>query len=313
MTYGSVCSGIEAATVAWKPLGWSAAWFSEVGRFPSAVLEHHYPDVKNHGDFTKIETSGPIDVLVGGTPCQDFSIAGFRAGLDGERGNLTIEFLKLAGLLRPRWVVWENVPGILSINSGRAFGAVLGGLGHCGFGLAYRVLDAQYFGLAQRRARVFVIGHLGDWRRAAAVLFDAQSLSGDPAPSREAQEGTSRGIEIGPAGGRFSDLAPTMDARAKDGPIRNQIAPAVLARCLNAGATGRIDWETETFVARSMQVRRLTPIEAERLQGFPDEYTLVPFRGKPAADGPRYRALGNSMAVPVMRWIGKRIEMVEAL
>ena len=148
MTYGSVCSGIEAATVAWKPLGWRCAWTSEIEPFPSAVLRHHYPETTHYGDFTKIKDPEPIDLLVGGTPCQAFSVAGLRGGLDDARGNLTLEFLRLAGRLKPRWIVWENVPGVLSIDGGRTFGTFLGGLAALGYGFSYRVLDAQYFGLA---------------------------------------------------------------------------------------------------------------------------------------------------------------------
>ena len=203
MRYLSVCSGIEAATAAWHPLGWIPAAFSEIEAFPRAVLKHHYPQVPLHGDFTTIKGDeyGAIDLLVGGTPCQDFSVAGLRAGIAGDRGNLTLEFLRLAARTRPRWVVWENVPGVLSSDGGRALGAFLGGLAELGYGFAYRVLDAQHFGLAQRRARVFVVGHLGDWRRAAAVLFERESLSGHPAPRREARK----------------DVAPTIAARTRGG------------------------------------------------------------------------------------------------
>mgnify|MGYP007071585731 CR=1 FL=1 len=170
LRYGSVCSGIEAATVAWHPLGWKPAFFSEIDKFPRAVLQHHYPHVPLHGDFTAIrgDEYEPIDLLVGGTPCQSFSVAGLRQGLADARGKLALEFLLLARRLRPRWVAWENVPGVLSKNGGRDFGSILGGLVECGYGFSYRVLDAQYFGLAQRRKRVFVVGHLGDWRRVAA-------------------------------------------------------------------------------------------------------------------------------------------------
>ena len=189
MIFGSVCSGIEAASVAWLPLGWRCAFVSEIDAFPSRVLAHHYPDVPNLGDFTAItpEQHEPIDVLVGGTPCQDFSIAGLRAGVGGDRGALSLEFLRLAGRARPRWIVWENVPGVLSSDGGRALGAFLGGLAELGYGFAYRVLDAQYFGLAQRRKRVFVVAHSGGrWQRAAAVLLERESLRGHPAPGREA-------------------------------------------------------------------------------------------------------------------------------
>ena len=359
MIFGSVCSGIEAASVAWHPLGWKAAFLSEIDKFPRAALTHHYPTVPLHGDFTTIQDGDyePIDLLVGGTPCQSFSIAGLRGGLADARGNLALEYLRLADRLRPRWVVWENVPGVLSSNGGRDFGSFLGALGKLRYGFAYRVLDAEYFGLAQRRKRVFVVGYLGDWRRAAAVLFEPQSLRRDNPPSREARK----------------DVAPTISARTKgggglgtdfdlDGGLiayggGNGAGPTDVATACNAhGGSGRIDFESETFVtsyrtspncgawetggrigapttgtdqtshlaplraatggsrrsyvARS-GVRRLTPRECERLQGFHDDYTAIPYRGKPAADGPRYKALGNSMAVPVMRWIGRRIQMVE--
>ena len=373
MRYLSVCSGIEAAAVAWHTLGWTPAAFSEIEAFPRAVLAHHYPTVPLHGDFTTIagDEFGPIDLLVGGTPCQDFSVAGLRAGIAGERGNLTLEFLRLAERCAPRWIVWENVPGVLSSDGGRALGAFLGGLAELGYGFAYRVLDAQYFGLAQRRERVFVVGCFGDWRRAAAVLFERQSLLRDTPPSREAGERVARPIAAGsPHGSGYRNDVDTADSLiASTGDVSHY---------LNAGGMGRIDYESETLIAFSvkdhgadagdisptlrsgghdkshanggvmpviafgwqnsarqgasasasvtptldksktpaiagMQVRRLTPRECERLQGFPDDYTLIPYRGKPAADGPRYRALGNSMAVPVMAWIGRRIAMVETL
>jgi DNA (cytosine-5)-methyltransferase 1 len=186
--YLSVCSGIEAATVAWHPLGFEPVAFAEIEPFPSAVLNHHYPSVPNWGDLTKFQEwpDASVDLLVGGTPCQSFSVAGLRKGMADPRGNLALTYLALADRYRPRWVVWENVPGVLSSAGGRDFGAFLGGLAELGYGFAYRVLDAQYFGLAQRRKRVFVVGHLGDWRRAAAVLFERESLSGHPAPRREA-------------------------------------------------------------------------------------------------------------------------------
>jgi DNA (cytosine-5)-methyltransferase 1 len=212
--YLSICSGIEAASVAWHPLGWQPAGFSEIEPFPRAVLEQrlgavpvdwdhrHRPGsntVPLFGDFTKIEAHhvGPVDLLVGGTPCQSFSVAGKRLGLDDPRGHLTLEFLALAQRVRPRWIVWENVPGVLSDDGGRTFGTFLGLLGELGYGWAYRVLDAQFArvggferAVPQRRRRVFVVGHLGDPSRAAAVLFDRESLRGNPAPRRKAGEGT---------------------------------------------------------------------------------------------------------------------------
>jgi len=477
MTFGSVCSGIEAASVAWHPLGWRSAWFAEIEPFTAALLKHHYPEVPNYGDFTNIRprlaaagishrrdspdalrdagagAAEPINLLVGGTPCQSFSVAGKRAGLDDPRGNLTLEFFALAGRLRPRWVVWENVPGVLSDDGGHTFGTVLGILGKLGYGAAYRILDAQYFGVPQRRRRVFVVGHLGDWRRAAAVLFERHCLSGNTPPRREAREdvagslgggsgergwcsdtermtfvpevsyalnahptrrydaqanetfvagvagpvtsnpygdhesresllvahalradgfdasedGTGRGTPIvafracgqdgftpnrvapplcstdgggtvptiafscKDSGSDAGELAPTLRSMGHDQSHANaggQVAVAFTERgrdrgrtfefqeecayCLtNPGSGGRT--HSRQVITPQMAVRRLTTRECERLQGFPDDYTAIPYRGKPASDGPRYRAIGNSMAVPVMRWIGERIAAVDAL
>lgn len=162
MRYGSICSGIEAATVAWHPLGWKPAFFSEIEAAPRAVLAHHYPDVPLHGDFTTIEAGQyePIDLLVGGTPCQDFSVAGLRAGLAGERGNLTLEFVRLLKRLQPQFFVWENVPGVLSLKEGDTFRQVLDAFCDAGYILDVDILDAQFHGVPQRRRRVFVCGQL---------------------------------------------------------------------------------------------------------------------------------------------------------
>ncbi len=201
--YLSVCSGIEAASVAWEPLGWEPAAFAEVEKFPSAVLAHHWPQVPNLGDMTRHESwnLGAIDLLVGGTPCQSFSVAGLRKGLHDPRGGLMLTFLEIAQRQRPRWIVWENVPGVLSSHGGRDFGAFLGALGALGYGWAYRVLDAQWFGVAQRRRRVFVVGCLGDGAAAATVLFESESVQRNPAPSREKGQGVAADA-AGGAGGR---------------------------------------------------------------------------------------------------------------
>ncbi|MCM2472137.1 DNA cytosine methyltransferase [Rhizobium sp. CG5] len=491
MTYGSVCSGIEAASMAWHPLGWKPAFFSEIEAFPSAVLAHHYGSnlpgeplstngVPNHGDFTKIPASaGPIDLLVGGTPCQSFSVAGKRLGLDDPRGNLALEYLALARRLGARWFVWENVPGVISsvtdeedgesgVRSGLEgreagdewieesdFATFLSFVRECGYGFAYRVLDAQYvrvdgFGRAvpQRRRRVFVVGYLGDWRRAAAVLLEPEGLRWDPAPCRQAGKGvagavaastgrcgrtddpergkliavgygggnTSGAIDVstaltahghridfevetfiaGPVSppltrnpygdhearedllvahtlkgegfdasedstGRGTPIVPVVaiaihsDALGRDGIARSDSLDAAGAsRKRDAGAgiieDGSVyhlmantqphavafahqaggkqttlgysdDGTVQTLsahqtpaIAQPWAVRRLTPRECERLQGFPDDFTNVPWNGKAqASDGPRYKALGNSMAVNVMRWIGTRIDLMERL
>lgn len=248
MRYLSVCSGIEAATQAWHPLGWSPVAFSEIEPFPSAVLAHHYPDVPNRGDMTKFEEwpDEPVDLLCGGTPCQSFSIAGLRQGLADPRGNLMLTFGAIAGRYRPRWLVWENVPGVLSSNGGRDFGTFLGMLGQLGYGFAYRVLDAQHvrtrrfpFAVPQRRRRVWVVGYLGDWRRAAAVLFDRESLSGHPAPRREAGKVAptipARSLGGGGLGTDFDCDGGLICANSGD-----------VGYCLTASAQQSLDAETET-------------------------------------------------------------------
>ena len=402
MNYLSVCSGIEAATVAWHPLGWNPVGFSEIESFPSQVLKHHYPTVPNLGDMTKFkewQIESNVDVLVGGTPCQSFSVAGLRKGLDDPRGNLMLTYLAIAKQHRPRWLVWENVPGVLSSADGRDFGSFLGGLAICGYGFAYRVLDAQYFGVAQRRKRVFVVGYLGDWRPAAAVLFERESLSGHPKPSREARKVTptlsSSGTGVSRVGFNCEDqwfietpiaarmtafgeyqidgTASAMKARdwkdatdliaqpipfdttqitspqngnnPKSGDPCHPLAagahpPAIVqsieylsaysiredakantfsatelevANALKALQPSPQSHHAQTFVAQKIAVRRLTCVECERLQGFPDHYTDIKPKGKQTADGPRYKALGNSMAVPVMNWIGQKIQKVEDL
>ena len=397
MKYLSVCSGIEAATTAWHPLGWEAVGFSEIEPFPSQVLAHHYPNIKNYGDMTKHEEwdikPGSIDLLVGGTPCQSFSVAGLRQGLKDPRGNLSLTYLAIAARLRPRWIVWENVPGVLSSSGGRDLASFLGALGNLGYGWAYRVLDAQWVrtqqhprAVPQRRRRIFVVGCLGDPTAAATVLFKQQSLQRDSKksgasrqevtgdvegrvgkcrndldqgafiPVMSMDEECNPGIEmIGPiirggGGGRHDCVAVpyTKAKRAQSDTddetwVEGQVNPTLsLFDCGDVRATtiaiqgnliGRdkggpqgvgasTDGVMYTMtkadvhgVAQAMTVRRLTPRECERLQGFPDDYTLIPWRKKAAADcpdGPRYKALGNSMAVNCMEWIGERITAFEA-
>ncbi len=343
MKFLSVCSGIEAASAAWHPLGWEAVAFAEIDAFPSAVLKHHYPSVPNWGDLTKFKDwpDATFDVLVGGTPCQSFSVAGLRKGLDDPRGNLALTYLAVLDRYRPTWCVWENVPGVLSSAGGRDFGAFLGGLGQLGYGFAYRVLDAQFFGVAQRRRRVFVVGNSRSWQRAAAVLFDAACLSGDPAPRRETREGFAPGVagclggssqtggfrttDLDNHGAFIPEVANPLTARMRKGinttldEGQTAIAFAEVADPVAANQArtytreGSHNFRVSNVAHTTMTVRRLTPRECERLQGFPDDYTLVRYRGKPAADGPRYKALGNSMAVPCMAWIGRRLQFVHEL
>lgn len=465
-TYGSVCSGIEAASVAWDPLGAKPVWFSEIEPFPCAVLAHRFPDVPNLGDMTAIAArirDGSVvapDVLVGGTPCQAFSVAGARAGLSDPRGQLTLAYVDIADAIdsvravrgeQPVITLWENVPGVLS-SKDNAFGCFLGVLAGedcelqppggkwadagCVFGpsraVAWRILDAQYFGLAQRRRRVFVVSSARTGFDPAAVLFEFDRLRRDTPPSRGArtavaaltangvgtcgaddnqgqaghlipaegcgwdghenlisfyptqdpissEDGITHAMGCGSSSGQASvgvaypllevgkrTGASTTDTRAGIGigsdadPMftlqagaQHGVAVAISLRGREGGATAELGDEVQNCLRASsgggdkahvlapvcvtgdvthplkaegfdgsedrtgrgqpivaapeMAVRRLTPRECERLQGFPDDWTLVPVRGKPAADGPRYKALGNSMAVPVMRWIGERI------
>jgi DNA (cytosine-5)-methyltransferase 1 len=302
MRFGSVCSGIEAASVAWEPLGWKAAWLSEIEPFANAVLAHRYPSTPNLGDVTKLKEreeyrESKIDVLVGGTPCQSFSVNGFRKGLRDPRGKLALAYCEIAQEKRPRWVVWENVPGVLSSNKGRDFGAFLGALGECGYRLAYRVLDARYYGVPQRRRRVFVVGHRGDYR-AHHVLFDSEGGPWDAPPRQKEPETNSIAVKVP----ENLHVESNGDETAAD--------------CLLASGTGRNISAETVLIDEMLGVRRLMPLEWERLQGFPDDYTLVPYRvpcAELCPDTPRYKALGNSIAVPVLRWIGERIAAVDGL
>ena len=347
--YLSVCSGMEAATVAWHPLGWKPVGFAEIEPFPSAILKHHYPTIPNYHDLTQhaqwpIEP-GAIDLLVGGTPCQSYSVAGKRAGLNDPRGQLMLSFLDLAERLKPRWIVWENVPGVLSSGQpkGSDFGCLLQGMVERGYGVAYRVLDAQHFGVPQRRRRVFVVACLGNWTAAAEVLSLAEGLSGhlEKGDKKRKSIASNAGASAEassilwsasdqPNAERLIDKAGTLNCN--QGQRGGYICPTVLDRAAfnqgeNAQYEPRIE-QTETcptIVSRGphavqvpkiiMAVRRLTPNECLRLQGFPDNYSRIPWKGKPAEqcpDGPQYKACGNSMAVPVMAWIGKQIAIVDA-
>jgi DNA (cytosine-5)-methyltransferase 1 len=441
--------------VAWHSLGWEPAFFSEIEPFPSAVLAHHYQNTPNVGDMNLfyerakhdagyVESLGHIDLVCAGTPCQSFSLAGLRKGLDDPRGNLALVYLGIVERIKPTWVVWENVPGVLSLWSavGEAdengeweetndFTTFLAALGELGYGYAWRILDAQHFGVPQRRRRVFVVGYLGDWRRAAAVLFERESVSRYPSPGKRSGKAvaalTANGvgtcgaddtqcqsghimIATGQSNAEISeDASSTLNCnheapiifdskqsvtqRSVPGPLSNTLdtdagslavmvdfqnnaiddvsqtlqsqnksyslnsLPSVM--CLQSGDGiaptltapnttksvvdgkrqdgSRQDKQPIVFqdkastltagysknwndgmsesmlVSSKSNLRRITPVEAERLQGFLDNYTLIPFKKKKAADGPRYKAIGNSMAVPVMKWLGERIQLVQDL
>jgi DNA (cytosine-5)-methyltransferase 1 len=395
MNYLSVCSGIEAATAAWHHMGWKPVGFSEIEKFPSLVLQHHYPSVTNYGDMTKYKEwsiNEPIDLIVGGTPCQSFSVAGLRKGLEDPRGNLALTYVGLLDHFKPKWFIWENVPGVLSSNGGQDFSAFLSALAYIGYGFAFRVLDAQHFGVPQRRRRVFVVGHSGGWQHPAKILFEQGCLSRDFTKGRKKREETSSNtlpsvvgtLDTECGGGKLShqtavnghlipqfwnglQVAETLtctsnnqrmpdknkfqaviqqvyenhpsDSRVKEmGDVCQTVTstwgmgggnvPFVQQAVAIQDTSGRDKaqngkgWNEEVSytldatglqgVAKSMAVRRLTPTECERLQGFPDGYTDIMPNGKQTPDGPRYKALGNSMAVPVMRWIGERINKLVA-
>ena len=335
--------------MAWHPLGWQPQFFSEIEKFPCKVLQHHFPSVPNLGDMTKFKEwpDVGIDLLVGGTPCQAFSVAGLRQGLADPRGNLALVYLGVVDKYRPRWVVWENVPGVLLSSGGRDFGAFLGALGQLGYGFAYRVLDAQHFGVPQRRRRVFVVGHLGDWRCAAAVLFEREGVRGDTTTSRgarqiasaltkngagvsgadnnQAQAGHLIACIKGAAIGREPQNGPQWGEVLEDGTsftlnCVDRHAVSVSFRDRDGSATAELSGEIVTALRASQDggdkthvltdvVRRLTPRECERLQGLPDDWTAIPG----AFDSARYKAIGNSMAVPCMRWIGEGIAEVDKL
>lgn len=377
MRYVSLFSGIEAASVAWAPLGWEPMAFSEIEPFPCAVLKERFPDVPNLGDVTEIEwrkfarKNGKPGLVVGGSPCQSFSVAGNREGLEGASG-LMWEYVRAVRELKPGWVVWENVPGALSSTHGEDFRCLLRELDALGYGLAWRVLDAQFFGVAQRRERLFLVGHLGD-TRACEVLFEPDCLRWDPPSSREKRQELAAGAGGGAEApvvqlkgnaidrdtsqngqwacdpdenGAYTLNSTDVDgalafAANQRGEVRLQGGDGSVTGAIPANQSGKqingvvcmadaatnaaIDRDlagtlkannnnNPPIVSSSCSVRRLTPRECERLQGFPDDWTLIPYRGKPAGecpDTPRYKALGNSMAVPVMRWIGERMALAE--
>lgn len=397
LKYISIFSGIEAATVAWESLGWKPIAFSEIDKFPSQVLQERFPDVPNLGDITQIDWSdyaGTVDIVVGGSPCQSFSIAGKREGLKGESG-LMFEYIRCVREVMPRYFIWENVPGALSSEKGEAFRQLLREMDELGYGLAWRILDSQFFGVPQRRRRLFLVGSLGN-KRSSEILFEPESVCWDYKSSRKKREELASNAKrsVGISSGECLAFAQnTIDVNAAaytlklrhtgspnkgggEGPLVQEDISATLSTqqdqtlfqqvvCMaddNANAAigndmcgslkvggsspivaelyenhpndSRVTGPHETCPTVSARygtgggntpivrnenknrviVRKLTPKECERLQGFPDDWTLIPYKGKPidkCPDSPRYKALGNSMAVPVMRWIGQRLQQVD--
>lgn len=334
---------------------WDWRWCAEIDRFTSAVHAAHF-GTPNIGDVTapsfieRAKEFGPIDALVFGSPCQSFSVQGERLGLDDPRGHLALVALNVARQLRPRWLVFENVPGLLSSDSGRDFGIFLRIMEQCGYYGAWRILDAQFAGVPQRRRRLFFVGYLGDWRPPAAVLFEPESLRGDTPPRRGYGEGATPTASAEPASGdgigsaaeidlglvpicvnirgREGGAMPEVDdiasvRAASGGSSRSYIAFSAkdhgadageLSPTLRSGAYSKshANGGVMPAISGASGVRRLTPLECERLMGFPDDFTMIEYRGRPAADSARYTALGNSMAVPVIGWILGRIEAAQS-
>lgn len=383
LTYGSVCSGIEAASIAWECLGFKPLWFSEIEPFPCAVLAHHWSDIPNHGDMTTLadrilnrEIPAP-DILVGGTPCQAFSVAGLRQSLNDERGNLTLEMVRILNAIdtirrqdgkQPAILVWENVPGVLSTKDnalGCFLGAITGedipiqpaGKKWTGAGFVsgqkrntvWRTLDAQFFGVPQRRRRIFLVASAREDISITKILFEPQSLrwNTEASVSKEAELARTVTTRFGMRGDAFKEtyvltqtgttvsgntIYPTSLARKSAKLwLGNQeafsgdyyvINSNIINKTDNSGGNGKgVNCNTAMYTITATdhhavkyyeeEPRRLTPLECERLQGFPDNHTRIPYRNKSAndcPDTPRYKAIGNSMAVPVMRWIGKRIK-----
>ena len=313
----TACSGIGAPEHAWRDLPFNFIGCSEIEPFPSAVLKHHYPNVTNYGDMNNYrdwKIDEPITALFAGTPCQSFSVAGLRQGMDSPNGNLALVYLGMVERFAPRWVIWENVPGVLSSNGGRDFGSFLGALGQLRYSYAYRVLDAQFFGVPQRRRRVFLVGHRGNWRYPAAILFEPKSMRGNTSKSGKAGEDIAPTVVCGPPYSRTENQRVEAEAliltNDKEWPVKIGSTLDV-AYATKLGLEDQHAFRGKLFWQQNERARRIMPLEAERLQGFPDNYTDIIYRGKPAPDSQRYKALGNSMAVPVVRWIGKRIAEVE--
>ena len=359
MKFLSVCSGIEAASVAWKDYNFECVVVSEIDKFASAVLNYRYPSVPNLGDMTKYKEWNnelQFEILVGGTPCQSFSVAGLRKGMDDPRGNLALTYVGIAEKYKPKWFIWENVPGVLSSNGGKDFSSFLSAMAEIGYGVVYRILDAQFFGVPQRRRRVFAIGYFGDWRPAVAVLFESTSVFGHTPKGRKKGKGTAASTETNPRNngerlvntqfwnGSQTAEALTATSNQQRMPDKGRMQMVVepnnpvyfgsdpnisdpVTSKWHKGSGGPSGDESGLFVGESlysvkaisqnaMRVRRLTPVECERLQGFPDGWTQIPYGKKPkeqCPEGHRYKALGNSMAVPVMKWIGRRIALFNSL
>lgn len=300
MRYACYCSGIGASTAALAPLGFACDSYSETDPFASTVLRHHHPDTPNHGDLRTVTAPAPVDLVIAGSPCQPYSVTGKRQGLADARGSLALDTIRLAHAASARWYIWENVPGVLSASGGRDFRAVVAEATRLGYGVAWGVLDARSFGLPQARRRLFLVGHLGGRADcAAAVLADRPPAAADGGPAAEAPPvGEDAGRDSSGIGDRGRCWGWTGDTTPKFIP--------------DASPTLRTSQGGEGVgVLVGSRLRKFTPVELERLQGLPDGYTDVVFRGEPATDRQRLRVLGNTFPVPVVRWVAEGVLAVE--
>ena len=327
LTFGSLFTGIGGFDLGFERAGMECRWQVEVNRDCQRVLGKRFTNVERFEDVTRVADLSRVDVICGGFPCQDLSVAGKRQGLAGARSGLWFEFLRIIREARPQTVIIENVPGLLSGGGGRDFAVILQGLVKSGYGVAWRVFDAQYFGLAQRRKRVFIVGSLGNGS-CAEILFESESCGGNTPPSRKARSGIAGASGRNVEGGSVPEVAWALqerDAKGQDSSTKD--GHLIIAFTERSRQEGRNLETSENLssaltnpgsgtgahcrkIAVSFGVRRLTPIECERLQGFPDNWTAQDVTGKAISDSARYRMLGNAVAVPVAEWIGKQIVKV---
>lgn len=359
--YASFCSGIEAPYEAWKELGFKPLYFSEIEPFPCSVLAHYHPEIPNIGDMLKAHDNQIFKkenprLIIAGTPCQGFSNAGKRGGLQhDERAQLAIEFVRILESKRPQWFIWENVPGVFSSYSDTAirdsekeweeadqsndFITFISEIEKLGYGICWRVFDAQHFGVPQRRRRIWVVGYLGDWRPSARVLFEFEDMQGDikkglgkeQQPPAETGNGTSlydfQQSDLYGEGGvgntlntrsgdpSRSDIVVKSELHAyskshRPGHIDTRVRNDGIANTVSCG-DGGANQSTVNIVTCGLVARKLTENECGALQGFPYKYLQINHNGKPAKKTPQYKAYGNSQPVPVLRWIGARLKMID--
>lgn len=288
LSYGSLCSGICSESVAWNPLGWNLRWLAEIDPFCCSLLREKHPATQNLGDIREVQYAETVNLIVGGTPCQSFSVNGKRKGMDDERGKLSRAFVRIVGDVRPRWFIWENVKGALSADNGRAFAELITAFSEFGYGWAWRCLDLRGFHVPQRRQRLFLVGHYGNYANAVASLFNQPTEAADRGSAEHTGQGALAGVD-----GWTGDTTPK---RCKG-----------YALTLRSGQGG----EGAGVVSANTGIRKFSVLEHERLQGLPDDYTAIDHNGKPASDAMRRFAIGNSFPPPILQWIGKRIQFLD--